>query len=333
MIGFGFAVAFFVSLSVCGWIVRNHNASWLDQPDARSLHVVPVPRLGGVGLWGGVAVGLLVCWKDVADLLSLGWVVAALLLWLVGLVDDLRPLPPLMRLLVQFAAAVLFVFFSGEMLARGAWPLWIAGLGVLVVVWGVNLYNFMDGMDGLAAAMAIIGFSALGIMGLWGGQPVFAVICGIIVAASGGFLCLNYPPARLFMGDSGSTVLGYAMASLGIVGWHKGLFPLWAPLVIFSPFWVDASLTLLRRLARGEAVWKPHREHWYQRWALVGYSHRQVITAYCLLMLVCSGTVLAWQGFAHGYNEMALPAFWLMLYGIGGVLMERLLCGLQNKKL
>lgn len=307
-------MAFLTSAMLCRWIIRQKQESWLDKPNERSLHSTPVPRLGGAGIWGGVAIGGLLAWPVLHNTLSFYELTAAILLLMVALIDDRKALPPAVRLLAQFMAASMAVFGDGLYLswdtAAWIWP-WI---GILVVLWGINLYNFMDGMDGFAGVMAVIGFSALMVLGAMQGNIPFACLNGILVAASAGFLCFNFPPARIFMGDSGSTVIGFAMVAVSITGWKEGLYPFWSPLVIFSPFWVDATTTLLKRLCKGERVWLPHREHFYQRWVLAGYSHRQVTMSYGFIMSLCALSTIAWQYYGEGYNKMAIPLFWAVFY-------------------
>ncbi len=164
----------------------------------------------------------------------------------------------------------------------------VFGLSLVGVVWAINLYNFMDGMDGFAATMGVIGFVALGVLGLLSGASGYAVSMTGIAGAAAGFLIFNFPPARIFMGDVGSTFLGYIMAAASLWGIKQQIFPFWAPLLIFAPFWLDATITLLRRLFRGERIWEAHRSHFYQRAVLAGIPVRRVLLVEVMLMLGCS---------------------------------------------
>ncbi len=309
-------VTFLVSAILCRWIIRQKQEAWLDKPNERSLHTIPVPRLGGAAIWGGAAIGAIIAWPLLNNILSFYCVTAAILLLLVALIDDRTALPPAVRLLAQFMAALMAVFGAGLYVSWGAvvwlWP-WI---GILVVLWGINLYNFMDGMDGFAGAMAAIGFATLAVLGFLQGNISFSYLNGILVAASAGFLCFNFPPARIFMGDSGSTVIGFLMVAVSIIGWKEGLYPFWSPLVIFSPFWVDATATLIKRLCKGERVWLPHRQHFYQRLVLAGYSHRQVTMSYGFIMLLCSLSAITWQSYSEVYNEATTPLIWTLFYSL-----------------
>ena len=133
-----------------------------------------------------------------------------------------------------------------------------------------NLYNFMDGMDGLAGGMGVFGFGFLGLAGWLHGDTGFAVQSWVIAAAALGFLRFNFPPAQIFMGDAGSTVFGFLAAVFILQAQRRGLLPVWCGILIFSPFVVDATVTLIRRVLRGDAIWIAHRSHYSQRLVTLG---------------------------------------------------------------
>ena len=305
---------FIVSMLICKWIIFQKNENWLDKPNDRSLHETPMPRLGGIGIWGGVASGLVINGNMLKQIIDIYFLVAAILLFSVALVDDRKTLPPWVRLCAQIFAAALAVF-GAKLYVNWGVAIWIwPFVGMLVLLWGINLYNFMDGIDGFSGIMAVIGFLGLAISGLLHGKIPFLFLCSLLVASSAGFLYFNFSPAKIFMGDSGSTLMGFAMVAVSIVGWKQGIYPFWLPLIIFSPFWVDATVTLLTRLYRREKVWLPHRQHFYQRCVLAGYSHRQVTLAYALVMLLCSASTIAWQVYGDGYNGSMILTGWVLFY-------------------
>lgn len=199
---------------------------------------------------------------------------------LLSLADDLRPLPAKARLTCHLLAALWLLWGLGGT----TWPL--ASL-ILVVgcTWATNLYNFMDGADGLAGGMAMIGFGGLGLGAFLHGDANLALACLAIAAAAAGFLLFNLAPAKIFMGDAGSIPLGFLAAAIGYLGWQRGTWPSWLPLAIFSPFVVDATLTLFARARRGERLSEAHREHFYQRLVRMGWSHRRLAAQEYLLML------------------------------------------------
>ena len=248
-----------------------------DIPNERSLHVQPVPRIGGIAM---------VCGVTVATLLLPGWpswavIASAALLVAVSLIDDIRGMAVHWRLLAHGVAAVVFVTWGmpQPLPAIGAVTL------ALLTIWMTNLYNFMDGSDGLAGGMATIGFSAYG-AGAWvAGAEGFALLNFSVATAALAFLRYNFSPAKVFMGDTGSIPLGFLAASCGALGWQRDIWPVWFPFLVFSPFLVDASVTLVRRLLRGERVWRAHKEHYYQRLVQAGWGHRRTALMEYILMI------------------------------------------------
>jgi UDP-GlcNAc:undecaprenyl-phosphate/decaprenyl-phosphate GlcNAc-1-phosphate transferase len=156
-----------------------------------------------------------------------------------------------------------------------------------------NLYNFMDGSDGLAGGMTLFGFLAYAAASGLAGSTQFALLNLAVAAAAAGFLLHNFHPARIFLGDAGSVPLGFLAAAFGIIGWLQRDWAWWFPLLVFSPFIVDASVTLARRLLSGARVWEAHRDHYYQRLVQLGLGHRGTALAEYLLMAACGLAALA----------------------------------------
>lgn len=297
-------IAALVSMALV-WLRLRFAARGLDVPGERALHDKPVPHGGGVGI---VLVMLLCSLWGAAGHAPLYALAAALaLLAAVSLADDWRGgLAFVWRLLAHIGAAVLFVVF---LLPLEALPV-LSVLAVLVIVGTTNAYNFMDGADGLAGSMALVGFGLYALAFARADLVFFAVFCTAIAAAAGGFLVFNWHPARVFMGDVGSIPLGFAAGALGWFGVLRADWPLWLPLVAFAPFWGDASLTLVRRALRKERIWQAHREHCYQRQVRMGMSHAAMSTRWLLLMLV--GAALAAVLLYAGAADTVL-AWWLIL--------------------
>jgi Fuc2NAc and GlcNAc transferase len=256
----------------------------LDVPNHRSSHTAPTPRGGGVAIVTMVVAGMAVAWalglvpaRTGVALGGGGLAVAA-----IGWLDDRRSLSPLTRASVQFLAAGWAVFWLRGLphLEVGFTLLdldWIGPLlGVLGLVWLTNLYNFMDGIDGLAAGEAL----AVGVVGgallWWGGEPGLAALAFLVAAASAGFLAWNWQPARIFMGDVGSGFLGFVFAGLALASENARALPLLIWVLILGVFVLDATLTLLRRVRRGERWSEAHRSHAYQRAVQSGWTHAQV---------------------------------------------------------
>ncbi len=268
-------------------LIRTWPDRVLDYPNERSLHLRPVPRMGGVGVAIGIGVSVPVVSQPEWWPLWLG----AFMLVGISFLDDVIGLPVIWRFLVHFVAAGgVAVGFLLNHVGLG-WTL----LAIVAVVWMTNLYNFMDGIDGLAGGMALFGFGFYAFAGVMGGHIFFAIANAAIAAAAGAFLLFNFHPARIFMGDAGSTLFGFLAACLGIVGWQLGIWTLWFPGLVFSPFIVDATLTLAERLLRGKNIWRPHREHYYQRLVLSGWGHRKAVLAEYTVMVFCGGFALLYQ--------------------------------------
>jgi UDP-GlcNAc:undecaprenyl-phosphate GlcNAc-1-phosphate transferase len=267
----------------------------LDLPGHRSLHSIPTPRLGGVGMAVGVVAAFV--WSAPGGVRPAAAVIAALPLFCLCVWEDLHSLNAAVRLAAQlFLAALTVATFIGVtvvLLPGLTWTLgWVAWVVMtLAVVWMTNLNNFMDGMDGLAASMAIVGFGVLGFACWQSGASDIATQAWVIAACCCGFLPWNFPPARIFMGDAGAIPLGFLAAGLGMEAAARALVPLWFTVLVFSPFLTDATLTLVARLWRRERVWEAHRSHYYQRLVLAGGGrHRPVLLGEVLLMLACGGS-------------------------------------------
>jgi UDP-N-acetylmuramyl pentapeptide phosphotransferase/UDP-N-acetylglucosamine-1-phosphate transferase len=254
----------------------------LDAPNERSLHAHPVPRTGGIAIVAGVGVACALAQPGVA--VTLG---AALALAAVSFADDLLGLPTLARLAAHLAAASAVIAFE-----LGYSEPVLFTILLFAIAWYTNLYNFMDGSDGLAGGMALIGFGAYAIAAHLSGAGPFAALCASVAAAAAGFLLFNFPPARLFMGDAGSVPLGFLAGALGVYGWSRGCWPIWFPLLVFAPFVCDATLTLLRRALRRERLWQAHREHYYQRLVRMGFGHQGTAVIEYAVMAGCAVSAL-----------------------------------------
>ena len=293
----------------------------LDHPNERSLHSHPTPRSGGVAIVTGVGVGISVVWVAVGVPTEFGWLLAgAGLVALLSFMDDRRGISVVTRFVAHVVGAGLVTFgakLSLSVLLPGLGPVVPAWLGaaimLLFLVWMINLYNFMDGMDGFAGGMAVFGFGSFALLGFMAGHLPLASISLVIAAAAGGFLLFNFPPARIFMGDAGSATLGLLAGGLSLWGTQDGVFPFWIALLVFSPFIVDATVTLLRRLARRERVWEAHRTHYYQRLVQSGWGHRRTVLAEYALMLACSGTAVLSLRLGVG-GQWGVIVAWIGIY-------------------
>ena len=283
-----------------------------DIPNERSLHETPIPRIGGVGLVAGILTGW--AWM----FYSLVWwlVLPLIILFVVSLIDDMQGLPVSKRLAAHLIAAAILIGGSGIISQQG---IVIAMLLLLITVWMTNLYNFMDGSDGMAGGMALSGFTMYGIAALINNNDAFATLNFTIGAAALAFLYNNFHPAKVFMGDSGSIPLGFLAASVGLWGWLQGCWPVWFPLLVFSPFVVDATFTLVKRALTGAKVSEAHKQHYYQRLIQLGWGHRNVaLIEYCMMLAAGISAII----FLHDPFPWKIFLVWGAIFGLLMVIVD-----------
>lgn len=270
------ALSVFSISAIVLWASLRQGWAWrlaVDVPNARSLHSRPIPRVGGLLVMPWVLLAL----AGLAAKITLFCLAGGLVL--ISFVDDKFGLPIALRF---FSHLLLSALAVGEIGVLGWLPFVLL---TLAIAWMTNLFNFMDGADGLAGGMAVFGFGAYAVAAMLAGDGLIAQFGLCIVGGALAFLLFNFPPARIFLGDAGSISLGFLAATLGLLGWKVGVWAAWFPFVVFSPFIVDATATLARRALRGERVWQAHREHCYQKLVRIGWSHRQTALAEYGLML------------------------------------------------
>lgn len=296
----------------------------LDNPNHRSSHTRPTPRGGGVAIVIVFYAALLAVWTTgLVETRSLVALVCGLPVAVVGYIDDLRPLSARLRLVVQAACAVAALAVLMPLPALSVWqhvaPAWLAVLlyGV-ALVWLTNLYNFMDGIDTIAAGQAV----AIGL--LWAAfLPGAAALPALLFAAAAlGFLVYNWPPARIFMGDVGSGFCGFIAGVLVLLfARDTDTSPL-AWLIPLSAFVCDATVTLIVRTLRGHRPGVAHRSHAYQRLARKAGRHLPVSVGYVLATVLLTGPALAWAQHQPSYAALALLAcllpFALAVLLVGG---------------
>jgi UDP-N-acetylmuramyl pentapeptide phosphotransferase/UDP-N-acetylglucosamine-1-phosphate transferase len=267
-----------------------------DIPNDRSLHAAPVPRVGGWGLVPGALVAGSLFARPDPVVITLGVV-----LFVVSYADDRVGLPILLRLSTHAAAAALWLSMGPVSL-----PITVAVMAAFAMVWITNLFNFMDGSDGLAGGMAVFAFGAYGAVAAWAGVTPLAVWSMAIFGASAGFLLFNFNPARVFLGDAGSVTIGFFAGAFGIWGWAAGAWPVWFPFLVAGPFFLDATATILRRMISGERFWCAHRDHYYQRLIRSGWTHRRTALCEYALMAASAGLAVAMLGWSARAQYLGL---------------------------
>ncbi len=292
----------------------------VDLPDARRSHARPTPRGGGLAMAVGLGVSMLLLSVHFPQ--AWAWLLMAIALTVLGWLDDRHDLRVRWRLAAQLLIAALVVWWwgapsavhLGNLAIEAGW-LWTA-LAVIALIWMINLHNFMDGSDGLAAGQGAwcgLAFGlAFALEQAWFGASVAWCLAG----ACFGFLFWNRPPARVFMGDSGSLLVGGVIAGLALHGATSGAFSIWISLIVCAVFVVDATATLLHRMRKGEQWYTPHRSHAYQRLIASGWTHAQVLILYGLVnMLIICPIFLIGLAFREHDFWLALVVVGLMLAG------------------
>ena len=303
------AMAALATVLLLRWRARLPQAA----PNPRSLHTAAIPRVGGLAIWFGwlplAAMAPASTGMDIAV-----WGIPWALLVAVSLFDDWRAVAVVPRLTVHAVAAFGFAWM---LFARdaGATPVPLATVlaAAVVIAWSLNLYNFMDGSDGLAAAMALVGFTAYAVAATHAGWQ--ALILWELAAATLPVFVANRPPARIFLGDVGAVPLGFLAAAFGVAGVHAAVWPAWFPVLVFLPFIADSTVTLIRRVMRGERFWEAHKTHYYQRMLLLGAGHRGTLAAHGALMLGTAGTAVACVWVAPTWGAAALGA-WCVIHAL-----------------
>ncbi|MES2604641.1 MAG: glycosyltransferase family 4 protein, partial [Pseudomonadota bacterium] len=266
------------------WLRLSRSRQWLIPPNSRSSHVIPTPSGGGIGF---VLVFMVYAYWRRHEVLP-DWqgalaLVGAMLLAFVGLLDDFRNLGIRLRLVLQVVAGLVLLPFLLQMPPLPVFQSitiggsWLALLLVLALLWHVNLYNFMDGIDALAVTQALFFCLAIPLLAAAGQHSNVMLALGAAVC---GFLFFNLPRAQLFMGDAGSYFLGYVLVVLALSFVREGLLEIWTILVLAGAFVADSTTTLLGRFREGAVWYHPHRTHAYQLLAVRWKSHGRVVATY-----------------------------------------------------
>jgi UDP-GlcNAc:undecaprenyl-phosphate/decaprenyl-phosphate GlcNAc-1-phosphate transferase len=322
------------------WLILRTSlvTKFIDRTDKfHAMHQLPTPHIGGLAIMTTVLLVAVFMVNAALPKMLIAILAITIVLTIVSTWDDQKNLSTLFRLSVHLLAAAVFVIMLGAKLVDKLEHLQLDGspnilhllalIGlcslffVAAISWMTNLYNFMDGANGLAGFMGLIGFGALALSAQL--TPILnsidfvhlSIVCSAIAGACLGFLFFNFPQARVFMGDAGSIPLGFLAATLGMYGALIQAWAWWFPVLVFSPFIVDASATLAKRLWKRERVWEGHRQHYYHRLILVfGWSHTKTALAYAGLMLLVASTSLAVVTNENYQFPAILIATWVVIY-------------------
>ena len=298
-----FLIALIVALvATPGVIVLAGKTGAMDAPDARKVHKGPMPRIGGLAIYVGfmAAMAAMLNFGDLPPEVAngvTGLLIGGTLIVLIGLIDDYKNLPAKVKLLGQIAAACVVVYFDVridfitdpfgdflylEYLAAPATVFWIVGL--------TNTVNLIDGLDGLAAGVAVIASITIFLVALQQEVMVVALFTAALAGSALGFLRYNFNPARIFMGDTGSMFLGFILAGISVIGAVKcaATIALIVPILALGVPIMDTAFAIIRRYRGGVPIFKPDKGHLHHRLLDLGFSQKQAV----LLMYVISAVVL-----------------------------------------
>ena len=317
-------LAAFIAAALLTGLVRRAalHGGLLDHPNERSSHVAPTPRGGGVAIV--LVVLAVVAWWALRGKIpvatALGLLLGGGLVAAIGFLDDRGHVPAHIRLLVHLVA------LGGALLAVGGLPpvqwggarvdLGPAGdaFAVIACAWFLNLFNFMDGIDGIAAAEgAFVSFASAALVAAGGGPGTLVAVWATLGAASLGFLAWNWPPAHIFMGDVGSGFLGFAIALLLVVSTASPQFSVWTAIILVAPFVADATVTLLRRAIRGDRWYSAHRSHAYQRLSRRWGGHLPVTLLFIALNVALVLPAAWWSSVQLSHGPGVAAALYALL--------------------
>jgi UDP-GlcNAc:undecaprenyl-phosphate GlcNAc-1-phosphate transferase len=304
-----------------------------DQPNARKTHIKIMPRLGGLGIVIGVAVGLMILSPDIPELPYI--ILGGLVITVVGVLDDLYTIRPLVKLGGQIIAAG-FVLYSGLVIEFITLPfIGTIEFGplsfILTFVWiiGVtNAINLIDGLDGLAAGISIIGLSSMLVISIVDSRTAVVSLALVVIGPSLGFLYHNFFPAKIFMGDTGALFLGYCISVISILGLFKNvaIFSFLLPIIVIAVPIFDTIFAIIRRAINGQRIGEADKKHIHHKLISMGYSHRSTVlimygfSAFFGLMAVIYSSVTV---------QLSIVVLMLVLFGIQliaemtGILPER----------
>lgn len=324
-----FLFSFFVTFAGTG-LVRHLalKGKVMDIPGPRSSHKIPTPRGGGLAIV--VCSLFLGAYFYFSGLVQFGFImsitIGGVIIAAIGLIDDIREVSPWLRLIIHFCAAGIGMFFMKyyggitHFIFPPDMPWLDLFFSLFIWVWLINLYNFMDGIDGIAATEAICVFLAASLILFFKGDS-FSYLLIMFAASCSGFILWNLPPARIFMGDVGSGFLGYVMGALVIFGNGSGKLNIWVWLILLGVFLVDSTFTLIRRILKGEKWYGAHCSHTYQRASRIWKSHGtitlSVLAINCFWLFPLAAVANKWPNVGSVIMTLSfIPLIFIAVYFI-----------------
>jgi len=303
----------------------------IDVPkDNRRVHKTPIPRLGGVAIYGGTLITALFFLNHFTSVIEMkqmiGIGIGATLITGMGIMDDINPLSAKLKLGIQILAAFVLIwsgiridFFKNYFNTEGYIYLSSAMISIPITVFWVvgitNTVNLIDGLDGLAGGVSVIASVTLAYVAHISGQSVGAVLLIIIAGSCLGFLPYNFNPARIFMGDTGALFLGYMLAAISIIGVLKSATAFIVPILALGLPIFDTSFAILRRYLNGKPIMEADKGHLHHRWLHIGLSQKRAVLVLYLksVLMGVSAVFLFNQQYLSGIIGLALTAVLLII--------------------
>ena len=289
-----------VSLILTPIVIKvSHKLGVVDQPNFRKVHKKPTSVLGGTVILLSFLLGIWLGHPIETEVKPL--VIGAVLIYLVGLIDDIYDLTPILKLLGQVIAALVVVYYGVtiDFISLPIGPTIHFGiLGVpITVIWIVaitNAINLIDGLDGLASGVATIALMTIGFIAILQANIFIIMICSVLIGALLGFLCFNFHPAKIFLGDSGALLVGFIVGFLSLLGFKNITFvSLFFPIVILAVPFIDTLFAMIRRVKKGQRIMQADKSHLHHKLLELGYSHRQtVILIYSIALLFSLSSII-----------------------------------------
>ncbi len=291
----------------------------MDKPNERKVHKVPMPRCGGLGIFGGFLIGYMIYGEPTTQMLSI--LIGAFIIVLTGFIDDIKPIRARTKFLFQIIAACVVVFYGNTYFSEITFlgfhfnfPYWLNTIiSVLFIVSIANAINLIDGLDGLAAGISTINFATIAIIAFinnkLGGLDI--ILSLIMLGSTVGFLGHNFPPAKIFMGDSGSLFLGFMIAVISLLGFKMAtITSLVVPLLILAIPIFDTLFAILRRLLKGESIGKPDKEHLHHQLLKMKFGTRKTVLIIYFINILFSVVSIF---YVIGDNKQAIALYIVLM--------------------
>lgn len=306
-----------VSLILTPIVIKvSHKLGIVDQPNFRKVHTKPISVLGGTVILLSFLVGIWLGHPIETEVKPL--VIGSVLIYLVGLIDDIYDLKPIMKLLGQVIAALVVVYYGVtiDFISLPISPTIHFGIfGIpITVIWIVaitNAINLIDGLDGLASGVSMIALMTIGFIAILQANIFIIMICSVLIGALLGFLFFNFHPAKIFLGDSGALLVGFIVGFLSLLGFKNITFvSLFFPIVILAVPFIDTLFAMIRRVKKGQHIMQADKSHLHHKFLELGYSHRQtVLLIYSIAILFSLSSIILYLSQPWGVFMMLILIF------------------------